>query len=406
MILFLWVLIGILIVILIIWPPFFWFLLSVGCLWILWFINRRYGPIPPIWTWGEDPLHSIIVRGWLNATMEIRLEYRKNAEEPWIRAETPQIVRHASDNIRFSAKQSYRFNIKGLEEGTSYEYRLVNEAKNKPYYWKPPQKFKTQSSHTTSYRFVVCGDLQMDESIAPLESFIMTEIVHERPEFILFMGDHVGKYKRADLWFAFFRMMRKIFPRIPFYPVIGNHCGGDGGDMARNIYQLCPFDDWNYSWTFQSLYFIAVNSLPLLNQDWEEVHRIEAWIQNKLENRPLGTEFTFVYMHVPWIGPPYANNGQVSFYETYLEHHWKPLFEKYLVDAVFSGHKHSYIRDRHYFVSASIHGVRHYPESKTKDYVVRNGHHYLIIDYHEKTIHIRAKLWDGRIWDEYCISKK
>jgi Calcineurin-like phosphoesterase len=409
MTLIVWGLILIAVIIIVLWPPFLIFVILIGI--TLGYINylHTHGPPPPLWTWGKDPLHEIIVKIWTIESMELILQYRiKNDNEEWKKVENTFDQSQLSENdyVKMPQSSRHQFIITKLSPATKYQYRFVVNETNEVYQEKNYFQFYTQSQNKAAFKFVACGDSQQSETLAILEKYMYYKIKRENPQFLLYMGDHVHSFKKTRLWYAFFRMMRKIFPKTPYYPVVGNHCGGsDRGKTAGLTYLLAPFGTWNYTWHYQNVYFIGINSLPLLEQDWEEVSRIEQWMINKIEEKPVYCDFTIIQMHVPWIGPPYNRDGTESFYETYLRDKWKPLFEKYKVDLILSGHKHSYVRDNNAIITASIHGVRKYPESKTPDYVARNSHHYLNVFVENNKMTVQAKLWSGLIHDEFVIQK-
>jgi hypothetical protein len=401
-----WVAIIVIIAGLILWPPFLFIILTVlGIGGYIYFIHT-HRIIPTYWVWGKNPQSEVNIKWWNDHPSNFQIEYRRNnSSDSW------QIAQDSFDNSiletpsKISAPQGSRhfFQIHDLTPNIEYEYHLRNIDTNKIISSRKNSTFYTQPIDFLPFRFAICGDMQIEDSFAIIESILMWKINRENPRFILFMGDHVGKWDRPILWGAFFRLLRRIFNHIPFYSIIGNHCGGDGGFTAQYLYQLCPAEDWNYTWTFGNLYFISLNSLPLLNEEWDKVQQVEIWLQEQLANRPEHAKFTIVNMHVPWIGPPYANDGIVTFYETYLEEHWKPIFEQNKVDIIFSGHKHAYIRDHQNFVTASIHGIRKYSPAHEPDYVVFNGHHYLVVQVEKDQIQIKAKTWDGKIIDTKVI---
>ena len=402
-----WITGVIVIIILIVWPWFFFILLAVLLALLGLWLRHTHGFIPTFWVWGHNANTEVIVKWWENSPRQVRLEYRQNrSTNSWESVEDcfDETQLHPNDTINVPFNSRHRFQITNLVPDTVYEYRLRDLTAKKIFHPNHHATFYTQSSQNHPFRFVACGDMQLEDRLAIIEGFSMRKAMGEHPQFILFMGDHVGRYKNLALWEAFFRVLRSVFVRIPWYPVVGNHCGGeDGGFTVGTTMMLCPDNDWNYTWHYGPLYFVSVNSLPLLFQEWDKVHETETWLQNCFDNRPPECSFTIVTMHVPWIGPPYATNGEVSFYETYLEEHWKPLFEQNQVDAVFSGHKHAYIRDHQYFVTASIHGVRHYPQDHLPDYVVFNGHHYVIVDVEANKLRIQAKRWNGKVIDTTTI---
>jgi hypothetical protein len=413
----LFLLLTVLLIIGILFPPFFFVVIGCGLFYLWLYLDHVKGAPFPFWVWGEKPEHSVRIKWWTTQSYDVYLEYSVLARTEWIRIQDSYHEQQVSlpDSVKVVPSSRHVFIIDDLNPATEYRYRICDANTHHVLFQHRSARFHTQATRSPpQVKFVVCGDMQISDPAAALETYMISKIRREKADFILFMGDHVHSYKNGSLWHGFFRIMRKLMMTTPFYPIIGNHCGGDGGEIAGKIFLLAPDPMkpretlWNYSWRFGAIRFIAVNSLPLLNQDWGQVHTIETWLEYQLANTPPDVDFTFIYMHVPWIGPPYNQAGTISFYETYLAENWAPLLEKYSnrVSAVFAGHKHSYVRQGKYFISASIHGVRKYPEIKNSDYVVRNSHHYLVVQGNQNSLRIQAKLWTNQIWDEIEILKK
>jgi hypothetical protein len=412
-----WIIAAVCLLLILIWPPFSIVVLLALVILALCARDHKTGDPPPFWNWGKDPSHEVLVKWWSEKELDVYLKYQQlnQNENPihgdkWISImdnfEANKEIQKL--NLQIPPRTRHSFPITDLHPDTKYRFEIIDAQTQQPVLKGRENIFHTQSSEFAPFRFVACGDMQQSELLAVLEQYMIWKIARERPKFVLFMGDHVHSYKKHELWFAFFRIMRLLLPKVPFYPTIGNHCGGDNGITAGAKYLLHPFNrplNWNYTWQYQNIFFISINSMPLLEQNQPEIEKTEAWLKEQINSRPSTATFTIVYMHVPWIGQPYATNGQPSHYELYLEKQWKPILDDPRVDAIFSGHKHSYIRSGKYFVTASLHGVRKYPEAMEADYVARNTHHYLLIEVEKQRLMIKAKRWNGKIHDEYSIKK-
>ena len=401
----------ILLLIVIIWPPFLIFIAFIILLLGIMYYRHSNGPTPPYWVWGKDPLHEVFVKFFQQETGEVALQYRpaeEKGDSKWIRAEDD--FDHdrlgPTDAIPVPTHSRHTFYIRNLSPQTRYEFQLIDLRTSEVLPSKTPYYFTTQSDEFKPFHFAVAGDAQQSEMLALLETLMWWKIKRENPAFLLYMGDHVHKFSMHHFWLGFFRIMSMMFPKIPYYPTVGNHCGGtDNGHTAGSTFLLAPFGEWNYSWQYQNVFFIALNSLPILFNDTDGITKTEAFLKEQLANKPKSASFTIVMMHVPWIGPPYSQNGKPALYEEYLEKNWKPILSDPGVDVVFSGHKHSYVRDGKFIISASIHGVRSYPETKEPDYVVRNSHHYLVVNVSETKLSIVAKGWNNAVIDTFVVEK-
>ncbi len=431
-----WGIIITLLVIVILWP---WFLIPITLAAIYLYILYRDRTntsklVPPLWTWGKET-NEIIVKKWTTQPQKMILEYRSTEEkkdkkiftnrhqhQEWnkVTSTFDSSILSKKDAVSVKKNTRHKFRIKGLPPGKKFRYRFVYRPtsgrdqctqKEGKIIQRPHFEFYTPEPGDEECFFVVCGDSQQSEVLALLESYMWYKIRKENPDFLLYLGDHIHSFQKKRLWFAFFRMMKKILPRIPFYPTVGNHCGGSGkGDQGKTAgftYLLAPDIEekhtWNYTWQYKHLYFISVNSLPVLSGDEQKRAQTEQWLKQKIEQAPQSASFTIVYMHVPWIGPPYSQKNIPSEVEKYLENNWKPILDAPEVSLVLSGHKHSYVRKGKYFVSASMHGIRKYKEFDEPGYKVRNKHHYLIIQSNKKRLKVTAKSMGNKILDTFEI---
>jgi hypothetical protein len=220
------------------------------------------------------------------------------------------------------------------------------------------------------------------------------------------MGDLVHNGQRPKLWRWFFSIMRKLLPNTPFYTTPGNHCGAhDHGETTRVEYGLCPSTTWGYYVRYGSALFVTLNSLIWDDPELELAQR--AWFEAVMRERGPDIQYTVVWTHFPWYGPPYASSGEEAPYEQFIRENWEPLFQQYRVDLVLGGHKHSYARyHQTRIITASIHGVRKYPWSSDPDAILQNRHHILVLYFSPDALVVQARSWFGTQMDEYVVRKQ
>ncbi len=245
-------------------------------------------------------------------------------------------------------------------------------------------------------RIVLFGDIQMQEPLGVLESYMMCLVRRiGKPDFILCMGDIVEKYNNLSAWRYFFRMMRKILPNTPFYTTIGNHCGGfDLGTTALNFIQT-PTGDLHYTFRVRNTRFITISSLLFDSREGEIQFD---WLKNQLQIEDPSIHSTIFWTHMPPFGPPY-NYKEYSRLELLIEEKLSILFKEHPVDLQFYGHKHSYSREGNKIITASIHGVRPYPQIWTAEKKLKNRHHFCILEISEHRLLVRAITWWGSEMD-------
>ena len=89
----------------------------------------------------------------------------------------------------------------------------------------------------------------------------------------------------------------------------------------------------NYSFQYGKAYFIVINSLDVSGQT--------QWLESELQRAENnGFAFKIVMFHIPVYNPRRGRNNVDA------QTHWVPLFDKYKVDLVLTGHDHSYLRSK------------------------------------------------------------
>jgi len=184
----------------------------------------------------------------------------------------------------------------------------------------------------------------------------------EVPDFVLGTGDMVDEGYREDEWQQFFDVENQSFRDNVYFPALGNHDRqgkGRTADTYRSYFSV-PENGGDteryYAFTYASARFIVLDSnlysFALTDQT--------AWLERELiaVRQDPAIHHVFCVMH----HPPFSislHGGAVD-----LRERWTPLFEKYQVSAVFSGHDHVYERAEHngirYFVTGGA-GAPLYP---------------------------------------------
>jgi hypothetical protein len=196
--------------------------------------------------------------------------------------------------------------------------------------------------------FVVYGDTR---EYADSHRRVMERIRGEVPDFLLGTGDMVDEGTKEEQWQQFFEIEGPLLRDNVLYPALGNHDRQGRGRTADNyrswfaVPENSPDPERYYAFTYGASRFLILDSnlysFALTDQT--------AWIEKELaaarDDRRV--RHIFVVMH----HPPYSislHGGQRD-----LRERWTPLFEKYGVAAVFSGHDHVYER-------AEVDGLRYF----------------------------------------------
>ena len=158
---------------------------------------------------------------------------------------------------------------------------------------------------------------------------------------------------RLDQWQTFFDIEGPLLRDNVLYPAVGNHDRQGRGRTADNFRDLfsvpenSPDPERYYAFTYGPCRFLVLDSNAYSFALTDQTAWLERQLQAARDDRRV--HHIFVVMH----HPPYSvslHGGQRD-----LRERWTPLFEKYGVAAVFSGHDHVYERAQvagvHYFVT-------------------------------------------------------
>ena len=236
--------------------------------------------------------------------------------------------------------------VSGLRAATRYRYavEVAGKVHRGEFATAPPV------GASVPFSFVVFGDTRGN-----VESHrrVMDRAAAEVPDFVVGTGDLVDHGDRLDMWQTFFDVERAVLRDNVIFPALGNHDRqgrGRTADNYRSFFSLPengPDPERYYAFSYGNARFLVLDS----NSSSFALTDQTAWIEEQLvaarQDRRVG--HVFIVMH----HPPFSislHGGQRD-----LRERWTPLFERYGVTAVFSGHDHCYERAErngvHYFVS-------------------------------------------------------
>ncbi len=178
------------------------------------------------------------------------------------------------------------------------------------------------------FRFVVYGDSRDDSDV---HRKIARNILKAEPDIILHVGDMVNNGKRDYQWESqFFEPLRDVINHIPIFPALGNHEAN-----ARNYFDLfsLPNNESWYSFNYSNCHFIVLDT----NKEYGKGSNQYKWLKSDLAK--ANTKWKFVFFHHPPYGSGTRHGSTLK-----VRNVLTPLFRKYGVDLVFSGHNHIYER--------------------------------------------------------------
>jgi len=292
--------------------------------------------------------------------------------------------------------QIHEVEIVGLEPGKRYQYKVEAGSET------AIGEFATAPAGSSPFSFIVFGD---SRSHAPSHRRVVERVRREVPDFLLGTGDMVNEGASEADWQQFFDIEREILAENVLYPSLGNHDRQGRGRTADNYRQYfslpenSPNPERYYAFTYGNARFLILDSnsysFALTDQT--------AWIEQQLQAARL--DDSIVHVFVSMHHPPFSvslHGGQAELREA-----WTPLFEKYQVAAVFSGHDHVYSRAERngvrYFVSGGG-GAPLYPRRKSSKEIdlkatkyFERTNHYLRVHVIDRAIEISVVRADGSL---------
>jgi hypothetical protein len=236
--------------------------------------------------------------------------------------------------------------IDKLEPASRYRYKVIVGDDT----WEGELRTAPPDGKDVPFTFVVYGD---SRNGVEQHRRVIDRVAQEVPDFVLGTGDMVDEGFRQDQWQQFFDVENRLLRDNVYFPALGNHDRQGRGRTADTYraYFSVPENGGDteryYAFTYASARFLVLDSnaysFALTDQT--------AWLERELiaARQDPNLRHIFVVMH----HPPFSislHGGNID-----LRDRWTPLFEKYQVSAVFSGHDHVYERAEHngvrYFVS-------------------------------------------------------
>lgn len=301
----------------------------------------------------EKPYEKIAVT-WRTNNKHTNSEIQYAEATSWISFKGKVITKHANEELLNLGEGEivyhYSSIVNGLKPNTKYLYRVGHDS-----VWSEWNMFKTAEEKNTPFKFVYFGDPQND--IKEHCSRVFREAYKTAPDanFWLFAGD-IASDPYDNLWGELFDAAGFIFRVTPSILIPGNHDHTpiivDGKKARSKIISRTwlahfthpengpeSFKETTYYLDYQGTRFIMINS-------HDKVQEQSVWLEKVLSNNP--NRWTIVTFHVPVYSMAKDRDSKVT-REAFM-----PMFDKYGVDLVLTGHDHTYARSKKIFNGKSV----------------------------------------------------
>ena len=285
---------------------------------------------PPRGPYVQSVSSSSAIVAWVDVEFGTgRVEYGK----------TPRLG-HRELDVRAGKRHSVTLSY--LEPATTYYYRVegIGGASE-------TVSFRTAPAWDDShFSFAVVGD---GGHGGKSQLAVATLLERLKPDLILHTGDVVypsGEDRHYDP--RFFMPYRELIKSVPIFPVLGNHDVErmNGAAYLKNFY-LPSNNPQNteryYSFDWGGAHFVALDSELYYDDDGGSSEAQKAWLESDLADTSKPWKFVFFHR------PIYSSSEHGS--DEKLRKDLEPIFVRYKVNVVFSGHDHNYER------TVPIHGI-------------------------------------------------
>ncbi|MCG3179529.1 MAG: hypothetical protein BIFFINMI_01865 [Phycisphaerae bacterium] len=286
--------------------------------------------------------------------------------------------------------------LTGLTPDTHYRYEVTCDGA------KAGATFRTFPDKAPAlFAFAVYGDTRTQPDI---HHRVAAAMGARNPAFILHSGDMVANGAFDQFEPEFFAPARSVFNRIPVMPAPGNHEGG-GKAYGRLFYYPPETGGRWYSFDYGDAHFVSLDGMAGRTNG----PKMLEWLEKDLAASKA--KWKIVYNHYPSydVGKHRSRWGHQDFL---------PIFRKYGVDVVISGHSHGYQRfvpmftpgenEKHpitYIVSAGGGAPLHDYDRNPYTAVVMREYHYMLLTVAGAKLDAEVVDIDGKAIDRFEIDK-
>lgn len=315
--------------------------------------------------------------------------------------------------------------LNGLRPNTRYVYRVGG-----PENWSQPRYFTTAPGIAQPFTFLVFGDSQSVNY--QVWGTTLHQAYQRQPQaaFFVNVGDLVDRGQDYAHWQGWFNAAQGVVDTIPVMPVTGNHEMYTAGPhrfsqpvlftAQLKLPQNGPeqLKGQAYSFDYADVHIVMLDSQAGEQREFvpDLLERQAAWLEKDLQN--TRQKWKFAVLHRP------LYNNRPGEGESAVRRVFGPIFDKYHVDIVFSGHDHAYARtyplhdgaiaaspaQGTVYVACGRSGTKAYQDVQAKEYHEffydpLQEPNYLTVEVSQAAVQVRAFTQSGSLIDQWRITK-
>lgn len=247
----------------------------------------------------------------------------------------------------------------------------------------------TSARGESQFRFAVIGDRTGAHEPGKYEQAV-AEVARLKPDIVMTVGDMIEGYESDSTvtkaqWKEYKNLIKLLAVPIHFTP--GNHDIWDA--RSRSLYKRYV-DEPYYSFDVGSAHFLVLDNGRYATIDAFPREQMD-WLRDDLRTH-RDAAYTLVFMHIPYWTQTLAEGKPDALHN---------LFVEYGVDAVFTGHDHTYF-------SGEYGGIRYTGVGSSGAYcgpgITGLAHHFVWVNIDGKDMAINPVRLGGVLpWDEVTI---
>jgi hypothetical protein len=311
--------------------------------------TSSFSPSKIVTTFGEDASTQVLI-SWQNHITDQYLELTSYADYFFTQSVkiTPTVESFILEEYGHDQRYLFRVNLDNLTPGMSYRYRVGNNDSLSASY-----TFATASDKDFSFVFISDPQGSTLDHYLPITQ-ISNRAYMEDPNLSFFMlGGDIADVGGIEAQYDYFFQSYNMLSKVPLITAIGNHDTmkantnwtevknearvynahfynpNNGPDFAKNS---------TYYFYYNNTLFVSLNT----QLDDTNLKAQATWLDNLLFENEANqkSQYIVVLMHRGIVGNYYYGNSTTAA----INNIYRPIFDKYSVDLVLSGHDHNYSR--------------------------------------------------------------